>query len=382
MKIIICPDSFKGSLSAAGVAEAIERGVRRALPDAQTVLIPLADGGEGTVEAFVKAAGGRIVPVPATGPLGDRVKSFVGVLADSATAVIEMAAASGLPLIPHDRLNPMLATSYGTGELIASALDLGCKTLILGIGGSATNDGGVGMAQALGGRFLDKSGEEVGWGGGELVRIERIDLSNLDARLKRVEITVACDVENPLTGESGASAVFGPQKGATPEMVSALDAGLANLAEAIRRDIGIDVEDSPGSGAAGGMGAAALAFLGATLKPGIEIVLDITRFGERLEDASLVLTGEGRVDSQTLGGKVINGVLKAAAGRGVPVVVLAGGVEPEGYDLIDHGARAVLSIVDRPMPLSEAQERCGELLERAAEQVIRLWAWVPSCRNR
>lgn len=373
MKIVISPDSFKGSLSATRAAKAIGAGVQSALPDAQLVLIPLADGGEGTVEAFVTAVGGRVVPAAATGPLGGRVEAFLGVLDDGKTAVIEMAAASGLTLVPDDRRNPMLTTSFGTGELIKSALDLGCDRLILGIGGSATNDGGVGMVQALGGTFKDETGDQVGFGGKELAGIRSIDTSNLDPRLKRTSITVACDVENPLTGANGASAVFGPQKGATPEMVAALDAGLRNLAEVIRRDLGIEVETIPGAGAAGGMGAAALAFLGAELKPGIEIVLDAAHFHEKLDGAAVVFTGEGRVDSQTLGGKVINGVLRAARGRGVPVVVLAGDIQPEGYGLIDAGATAVLSIVDRPMSLAEAQERAAELLERAAEQAMRLF---------
>lgn len=372
MKIVIAPDSFKGSLSATRAAEAIGAGVRAVIPDAQLALVPLADGGEGTVEAFVTAVGGRVVSAAATGPLGERVEAFFGVLDDGETAVIEMAAASGLPLVPDDRRNPMLTTSYGTGELIKSALDLGCRRLILGIGGSATNDGGIGMVQALGGSFRDEIGAEVGFGGQELAGIRSIDTSNLDPRLRSVSITVACDVDNPLTGANGASVVFGPQKGATPEIVSALDAGLRNLAEVIRRDVGIDIELTPGAGSAGGMGAAALAFLGAELRPGIEIVLDAAHFDEKVNGASLVFTGEGRVDSQTLQGKVINGVLNAARARGVPVVVLAGGIEPEGYDLLDHGAAAVLSIVDRPMTLAEAQKRAAELLERAAEQAMRL----------
>lgn len=372
MKIVIAPDSFKGSLSATCAARAIGAGVRRAMPDAEIVLVPLADGGEGTVEAFVTAVGGRVASLSATGPLGERVESFIGLLDGGETAVVEMAAASGLPLVPDDKRNPMLTTSYGTGELIKGALDLGCRKIILGIGGSATNDGGVGMIQALGGSFKDGTGDEVGLGGKELARIRSIDTSNLDGRLQSASITVACDVENPLTGANGASAIYGPQKGATPEMVESLDAGLRNLAEVIRRDVGVDVENTPGAGAAGGMGAAALAFLGAELKPGIEIILEAAQFDQELHGASLVITGEGRVDAQTLQGKVINGVLKSARAHRVPAVVLAGGIEPEGYALLDHGAAAVLSIVDRPMSLAEAQARASELLERAAEQVMRL----------
>ena len=371
MKVIVSPDSFKGSLSATQAAEAIGAGVRRVTPDADIVLVPLADGGEGTVEAFVTAVGGRILPVTATGPMGAPVDAFIGLL-DDGTAVVEMAAASGLTLVPDDRRNPMLTTSYGTGELIMAALDAGCSNLILGIGGSATNDGGIGMIQALGGRFSDASGNEVGLGARELIRIRSIDLSNLDCHLKQTPITVACDVENPLSGPNGASAVFGPQKGATPAMVDQLDAGLRNLAEVIRRDMGIDVENTPGAGAAGGMGAAALAFMGGRLESGIEIVLRVARFDSVLDGAAVVFTGEGRVDSQTLQGKVINGVLKASSARHVRVIVLAGGVEPKGYELMNHGAAAVLGITDRPMSLAQARERAGELLCRAAESAMRL----------
>ncbi len=371
-KIVVAPDSFKGSLSATQVAEAIGEGIRRVLPQAEVVLAPLADGGEGTVEAFVTTAGGRAVPIRVTGPLGDPVDAFIGLIDSDNTAVVEMAAASGLPLVPEDRRNPLMTTSYGTGELIRAALSLGCDRIILGIGGSATNDGGVGMIQSLGGRFRDEKGEEVGFGGGELSRIRSIDLSRLDSRLKTVSVTVACDVENPLTGPNGASAVFGPQKGATAEMVESLDAGLRNLAEVIRQDVGLDIENVPGSGAAGGMGAAALAFLQAELRPGIEIVMDAARFDEKLEGADLMFTGEGRVDSQTLQGKCVSGVMRAARSHGVPVIVLTGGIEPDGYELLEHGALAVLSIVDRPMTLTEAQDRATELLARAAEQAVRL----------
>jgi len=366
--------------------------VSRAVPEAELALVPLADGGEGTVEAFVTAVGGEVVSVRVTGPLGRPVDAFVGVLDDGQTAVIEMAAASGLPLVPEELRNPLVTTSYGTGELIRHAIELACERIILGIGGSATNDGGVGMIQALGGSFRDENGEEVGFGGRELVRIRSIDLSGLAPVFRDmsgaerngypeipvarqcVALTVACDVDNPLTGPRGASAVFGPQKGATPEMVAELDAGLRNLAEVIRRDVGVDVENVPGAGAAGGMGAAAAAFLGAQLKPGIEIVMEVARFDEALEGASLVITGEGRVDGQTLQGKCISGVLSAARARGVPVVVLGGSIEPEGYGLLKAGAAAVLSIVDRPMTLAEACTRAGELLERAGEQVARMVA--------
>jgi glycerate kinase len=372
LKIVIAPDSFKGSLSATAAAEAAGRGVLRARPDAQTVIVPLADGGEGTVEALVRATGGRILPAVATDPLGKRIESFFGVLGDGETAVVEMAAASGLPLVPEGERNPMNTTSYGTGELIRAALNAGCSKLILGLGGSATNDGGVGMVQALGGIFKDSAGRETGHGGRELSRICSIDLSRLDPRLAKTKIIAASDVQNPLTGKTGASYIFGPQKGATPKMAEELDAGLKNLAEAIRRNLGIDVENQPGAGAAGGMGAACMAFLGAELRSGIDILLDATAFKNKLQGAGLVITGEGRIDSQTLDGKTVSGVLRLAQNAGVPVIALCGGVGPGGYDLLESGVCAVLSIANRPMTLAEAQAGAEELLERAAEQAIRL----------
>jgi glycerate kinase len=372
MKIIIAPDSFKGSLSANQAALCIAEGARRAVPDAEIVLVPLADGGEGTVEALVTATGGRLIRVPATDPLGNRIDSFFGILGDTQTAVVEMAAASGLPLVPTDRRNPLLTTTYGTGELIRAAMDAGCRTLILGIGGSATNDGGVGMIQALGGSFKDGEGQEVGFGGGELSRIRSIDLSNLDPRLAKTHITVACDVDNPLTGEKGASAVFGPQKGATPDMVATLDAGLKNLADVIRKSGLQDMEFVPGAGAAGGMGGASLAFLGAELKSGIQIVMEATGFHESLVGADLVITGEGRIDSQTLQGKTIHGVVTAARAQGVPVLAIGGGIGPGAYDLLDQGAIAVLPTVNRPMSLDEAFAEAGDLLTRASEQALRI----------
>ena len=372
MKIVIAPDSFKGSLSATAAAEAAGRGVLRARPDAQTVIVPLADGGEGTVEALVRATGGRILPAAATDPLGKRIESFFGVLGNGETAVVEMAAASGLPLVPEGKRNPMNTTSYGTGELIRAALNAGCSKLILGLGGSATNDGGVGMVQALGGIFKDSAGREIGRGGKELSRICSIDLSRLDPRLAKTKIIAASDVQNPLTGKTGASYIFGPQKGATPKMAEELDAGLKNLAEAIRRNLGIDVENQPGAGAAGGMGAACMAFLGAELRSGIDILLDATAFENKLQGAGLIITGEGRIDSQTLDGKTVSGVLRLARKAGVPVIALCGGVGPGGYGLLESGVCAVLSIANRPMTLAEAQAGAEELLERAAEQAVRL----------
>ncbi|MHB1190020.1 MAG: glycerate kinase [Armatimonadota bacterium] len=371
MKIVIAPDSFKGSLTASEVADAVAVGLLRAVPNAELDIVPLADGGEGTVEALVRAAGGQVRRMRVTGPLGEPVDAFYGLLNDG-TAVVEMAAASGLPLVPVERRDPRVTTTYGTGELIRAALDAGCRRIILGIGGSATNDGGIGAMQALGASFRDADGREVGLGGRELARIRSIDLSGLDARIARTGIVVACDVDNPLTGPRGASAVFGPQKGATPDMVSELDAGLRNLAE-LMRALGKDVESAPGAGAAGGLGAAAMAFLSAEMRPGIDIVLEAVRFPERVRGAELIVTGEGRIDSQTLSGKTISGVLRVARCEGVPVLAIGGGVEKWGYELLNHGAVAVLPIVNGPMTLEEAQERAAELISAVCEQAARLF---------
>ncbi|MHB0999712.1 MAG: glycerate kinase [Armatimonadota bacterium] len=375
MRVVIAPDSFKGSMTSIEAADAAACGVLRAVPDAVLDIIPLADGGEGTVDAMVRATGGRFVHLQATGPLGNRIESFFGILGDGTTAVVEMAAASGLSLVPDDKRNPMLTTSFGTGELIRAALDSGCGRLILGIGGSATNDGGIGMAQALGGRFKDAECNEVGFGGGELARIRNIDLSALDQRLRNTDIIVACDVDNPLTGDQGASAVFGPQKGADTDMVKVLDSGLSNLADVIRRDIGIDVEHIPGAGAAGGMGAASVAFLGGTLKSGIDIVMDATHFADRIEGADLVITGEGRIDAQTIHGKAIRGVMRVAESKRVPVIAFAGGIENDGYGLSEFGSIALFSIINKPMQVQDAISNSRELLSKAVEQAMKSYAF-------
>src|SRR5690606_515448 len=290
------------------VAAAIAAGVRKVWPDARIDCVPLADGGEGTVEALVEATGGRFVQARVTGPLGEPVEAVYGLLGDGETAVIEMAAASGLPLVPPDRRDPARATTRGTGELIRAALDRGCRRLIIGIGGSATNDGGAGMAQALGVSFRGRHGRVLPLGGLALRELEAIDLSGLDPRIRETEIVAACDVDNPLYGPRGASAVYGPQKGATPELVEALDQALRRYAEVLYRDLGIDVQAIPGSGAAGGLGAGLVALLGAQLKPGIELVLEALDFRRRLEGADLVIAAEGGVDRQTAFGKAPSGV--------------------------------------------------------------------------
>ncbi|MHB1456050.1 MAG: glycerate kinase [Armatimonadota bacterium] len=373
MKIVVAPDSFKGSLSARDVADAIAAGVARADKTIDIDLIPLADGGEGTVDTMVHATNGRFIKTSATDPLGEKIDSYFGILGDSCTAVVEMATASGLTLVPDDKRNPMYTTSYGTGELIRAALDSGCKRLILAIGGSATNDGGVGAVQALGARFLKADGSEAGYGGSDLQLITDIDLSNLDARLKIVEVITACDVDNPLTGEYGASAIFGPQKGADPDMIKELDAGLHHLAEIIKRDVGVEIEQMPGAGAAGGMGAASVAFLGTKLLPGIDIVLDAVRFKDRIEGASLVITGEGRVDGQTLRGKAVKGVLAMSESMLIPLLVLAGKVDDDGYELSKSGNVSIFSIAPGPITFDESQCNAAHLLTNTAEQAVKLF---------
>ena len=375
MKIVIAPDSYKESLSALEVAQAVASGFRQVFPDAEYVLVPVADGGEGTVDAMVAATGGRREAVAVSGPLGARVEAFYGLTGDGETAVIEMAAASGLALVPPAQRNPLRTSSRGTGELIRAALDAGARRFILGIGGSATNDGGAGMVQALGARLLDLEGRELDGSGGDLARLERIDVSALDPRLAECRIEVACDVDNPLTGARGASAVFGPQKGATPEMVQALDANLARLARIVGRDLGVAVDTVPGAGAAGGMGAAMLAFFGATLKPGIEIVTAAVDLDTHVRDADLVITGEGRIDFQTVHGKTPIGVARVAKRHGKPVIGIAGSLGAEVGVVHAHGIDAVFSVLGKPCTLDEALRDAAanvQLTARNVAAVLRL----------
>ncbi|WP_173636281.1 glycerate kinase [Paramixta manurensis] len=369
MKIVIAPDSWKESLSALQVASAIEAGFREIFPTAEYVKLPLADGGEGTVEAMVAATNGRIINLDVTGPLGEPVAAFYGVSGDERCAFIEMAAASGLERVPSSRRDPWVTTSYGTGELIRDALDNGVKHFIIGIGGSATNDGGAGMVQALGARLLNARGEALGFGGGALLDLAHIDISALDARIKHCRFEVACDVTNPLTGEEGASAIFGPQKGATPERVKQLDAALAHYACVIQRDLGIDVLTIPGGGAAGGMGAALHAFCQADLRRGIEIVTDALGLDALVKEATWVITGEGRIDSQTLQGKVPVGVAKVAKRYHKPVIGIAGSLSNDVAVVHQHGLDAVFSVVSRVCSLEEALEQAAENLRMTARNV-------------
>ncbi|MFJ5983940.1 glycerate kinase [Enterobacter cancerogenus] len=369
MKIVIAPDSYKESLSALEVASAIENGFRDIFPTAEYVKLPVADGGEGTVEAMVAATGGRIVPVDVTGPLGERVDGFYGLSGDEQSAFIEMAAASGLERVAPSKRNPLITTSWGTGELIRHALDAGVKHIIIGIGGSATNDGGAGMVQALGAKLLDANGQPVGQGGGELANLVRIDVSELDRRLADCRIEVACDVTNPLTGEEGASAIFGPQKGATPEMIVTLDNALEHYAQVIARDLDIDVLHLAGGGAAGGMGAALYAFCGAQLRQGIEIVTDALHLDEQVADADLVITGEGRIDSQTIHGKVPVGVARVAKRYNKPVIGIAGSLTADVGVVHDHGIDAVFSVIYTICSLEDALENASENVRMAARNI-------------
>jgi glycerate kinase len=369
MKIVIAPDSFKESLSALAVAKAIESGFREIFPDAEYVTLPVADGGEGTVEAMVAATGGRVVKIKVTGPLGKPLEAFFGLSADESVAFIEMAAASGLESVPNDQRDPLKTTSYGTGELIRSALDHGVKHCIIGIGGSATNDGGAGMVQALGARLLTKEGKQIGQGGGALEKLDRIDISELDSRIKECRFEVACDVTNPLTGENGASAIFGPQKGATPEMVKQLDGYLAQYARIIQRDLDIDVDKLPGAGAAGGMGAGLHAFCGAELRQGIEIVTDALGLDALVKDATLVITGEGRIDSQSIQGKVPIGVARVAKRYGKPVIGIGGSLTKDVDVVFDHGLDAVFSVLSSVCTLEEALKNAAENLHNTARNI-------------
>lgn len=376
MYIVVAPQSLKGSLDAPDVGTAIAAGIHRVWPDADIHVVPVADGGEGTVQALVAATSGTIQHATVLGPLGVPVTAAYGILGgdSSTTAVIEMAAASGLPLVPPERRDPRHTTTRGTGELMLAALDAGAQRLLIGIGGSATNDGGAGMAQALGARLLDAQGAELPFGGAALAQLARIDISTLDPRLKDVEIQVASDVTNPLCGPEGASAVYGPQKGATPAMIAELDAALAHYAEVLQHDLGADVANIPGAGAAGGLGAGLLAFAHARLVPGAQLVLEALNFERIVRGAALVYTAEGRLDSQTAYGKAVGAVAAAARAAGARVVALAGSVAADDTALAALGIDVALSICDGPMSLEESMANASRLLSDAAARATRLIA--------
>lgn len=373
MKVVIASDSYKESLKAIEVCEAIERGFRAIFPNAKYVKIPIGDGGEGTVESLVDATGGRIISISVTGPLRESVQAFYGVSKDKKTAFIEMAAASGLQHVPVEKRNPLITTTKGTGELILHALNQGAEYIILGLGGSATNDGGAGMLAALGVRFINDKGEVIDPSGGTLHSIVAIDFSQMDPRLKGGKIEAACDVDNPLVGMQGASFVFGRQKGANVEMMKELDENLKHYANILKRYVSSDVSEIPGAGAAGGMGAAVISVLKGDLRKGIEIVLDYTNFDKHIEDADLIITGEGRIDEQTAYGKVPVGVAGRAKRFSVPVIAIGGSVSSDYSAVYEKGIDAVFSITTRPMTLEEAYRVAEENIEMTTKNIATVW---------
>lgn len=373
MKILIAPDSFKGSLTALEVSESIKKGIKNVSEEIKVKLLPMADGGEGTVRSLVDATDGKIVNKEVTGPLGRKVKAFFGLLGDKNTAVIEMASASGLPLVPEGKKDPSKTTTYGTGELIKAALDYNVDEIIIGIGGSATTDAGVGMAQALGVKFLNQDNKEIGFGGRYLDEIANIDMNDLDPRIKDVNIKVACDVDNPLFGPEGAAYIYGPQKGADSKMVKDLDKKLRHFNEAVKKDLGQNVNKIPGAGAAGGLGAGLVAFLEADLKKGIDIILDTVNFDDQLQGVDLVITGEGRLDGQSIFGKTPIGVAKRAKKQNIPVIAIAGSLGKGVEKVLDQGIDSYFSIIDRPDTLDSIIRRTNELLIQTSEQIIRTY---------
>lgn len=372
MKIVLAPDSFKESMTAKEVCQKIEKGLKKILKNVECISVPMADGGEGTTQSLVDATNGEFFTIDVTGPLGDVVKARFGILGDKKTAIIEMAQASGLELVPREKRNPMITTTYGTGELIKKALEKGVSTILIGIGGSATNDGGAGMFQALGGKLLDKNGNDIGFGGGELSKLDRIDISNLDSRIKDVEIIVACDVQNPLTGKNGASHIFGKQKGANEEEREILDKNLKHFAEIIRKDIGKDVENIAGAGAAGGLGAGLMAFLSAKLKKGVEIVIEYSELEKKIQGADLVITGEGSIDGQTRFGKTPYGVAKTAQKYNIPVIALAGNIGEGVESLYEYGFTAIFPILTKVETLDDAIKNGKNNVEYIAETLARM----------
>ncbi len=371
MKVVISPQAFKGSLTGMEAARAMAEAVQEVFPGAETVLLPVADGGDGTLQTLVEVTGGQFFTSRVTGPLGEPVDAQWGATGDGRTAIIEMARASGLVLVPPDRKDPRVTTTYGTGQLINQALERGYQHIILGIGGSATNDGGAGVAQAVGYRLLDAQGRDLPFGGAALARLARIDPSRRNPRLEGARVTAATDVNNPLCGPRGASAVYGPQKGATPEMVQELDRALAHLAEVVKRDLGVDAADTPGAGAAGGLGFGVMVFLKGELRPGIDMICDLLGLERYLEGASLVLTGEGMIDASTMYNKAPIGVARRAKARGIPVVAVAGS-KGKGYEgVFDQGVQVVEAMVEGDVTVEEAMARPYQVLREATVRALR-----------
>ncbi|MDO4680940.1 MAG: glycerate kinase [Aerococcus sp.] len=373
MRIVLAPDSFKGSLSAKEVCDAMAAGIHSVLPEADVIAIPMADGGDGTVEAMVLATQGKCYTETVQGPLpNQQVEATYGILGDGVTAVIEMAAASGLDLVPERALNPRIATTYGVGELITAALDQGAETIIIGLGGSATNDGGAGMAQALGVKFYDANHKSLKLGGAALSDLETIDVSELDPRLQQARVIMASDVTNPLTGRTGATAVFGPQKGADEESQEVLDAALTRYGEVLRAQVGQDVSNNPGAGAGGGIGAGLMAFLGAEVQPGVDVVIRATHLEQRISAADVVFTGEGRIDDQTQYGKTPQGVAKTAKKYGKPVIVIAGSIDGDVSALYQEGVISIFGTIKQPGDLEDVLRNAKHAIQQTSANVTRL----------
>lgn len=370
MKLLFASDSFKGSLTSEKTIELLTKAAKDVFGECETLGVPVADGGEGTVDAIVKAENGKMIKCTVFGPLMENVEASYGVF-DKDQAVIEMSAASGLPLVPVEKRNPLHTTTYGTGELILDALNRGFKKLSIAIGGSATNDGGMGCARALGVRFLDGEGQELEGFGEDLIKIRKIDTSNLDSRLKDCEITVMCDVTNPLCGKDGATWTFGAQKGATPEIQEKLEEGMCNYRDIIRESFGVDPDKIKGAGAAGGLGTALCVFLGGKMKSGIEAVLDLVRFDERLEGVDMVVTGEGRTDWQSCFGKVMQGVGMRAKAKGIPVLGLSGSLGKNALDICEYGISSIMTTVNSPMSLDEAMDNAEALYYEGAVRMFK-----------
>ncbi|MDO5517778.1 MAG: glycerate kinase [Clostridium sp.] len=372
LTILLAPDSFKESMTAKEACQAMEEGIKKADPSIKCIHVPMADGGEGTMQSLVDATGGKVYTAEVVGPLGEKINAQYGILGDGEIGILEMASASGIELVPSEKRNPLIATTYGTGELIKACLDKGVKKLLIGIGGSATNDGGAGAVQALGAKLLDKEGKEIGYGGGELSKLNSIDLSDFDCRLKDVVVEVACDVSNPLCGEKGASHVFGPQKGASSEVVEILDNNLRNYAEIIKKELDKDVLDIPGAGAAGGLGAGLMAFLDGNLKRGIEMVIEYSNLEEKVKDADMVWTGEGSIDFQTQYGKTPLGVATVAKKYNKPVIALAGKVGEGVEVLYEKGIDSIFGIMKGITSVEEALANGKENVCKTSESIIRL----------
>lgn len=372
MKFILAPDSFKESMTAKEVCMAMEKGIKSVFKDAECIHVPMADGGEGTTESLVEATKGQMYEASVHGPFGEKVTAKFGILGDQKTAIIEVAEACGLHLVERHKRNPLLTTTYGVGEMILAALDLGVEKIIIGLGGSSTNDGGVGMLQALGVKLLDQYNKNLTFGGGELDKLQTIDLSQIDSRLLNIEIEVACDVSNPLTGENGASAVYGPQKGATAEMVGQLDAGLKHFANIVKEQLNLEVDQIPGAGAAGGLGAALIGFCQAKLRKGIDMVIEYSQLEEKMQGANYVLTGEGSIDYQTQYGKTPVGVSKVAQKHHIPVIALAGKVGNDIEPLYALGITSVIGILPSVVTLEEALKEGPTNVEKVTENLMRL----------